>query len=175
MNILRLMIKKFPAFPKITSPTGVRAIVFESKEETGGVQACCDDGVITQSNGSTFWIPMDRYKVTSTPTEGAAVLTDRLNAIRKEILENRFDVSKMETTTLIQSQKKFTGCSPRKKGACKCKGGRCGKRCGCCKRRNGNMSCSSSCSCNGSCSSQICIAFLCFENNRTQKKSKKSG
>jgi len=137
---------------EFSSPTGVRAIVFELKEETGGILACCESGVITQSTGEVFWIPSDRYGVTASPTE-PAVLTDGLNTVRHDILNRKFDSEKKEKTTLIKAQKDFMGRSPRKRTACQCKGGRCGRRCGC--KRNRNAECSSSCSCNGNCNNGV--------------------
>lgn len=131
-----------------TTGTGVRAVVFDAKERTGGILACCESGIISQKNGHHYWIPSDRYGVTSLATEDA-VLTEALNKIRKQILDRTFDRAKVNKVTLVQAQKTFMGRSPRKKGSCNCKGGKCTHRCGC--RRNKNSMCSSTCSCSGNC------------------------
>ena len=131
----------------VSSPTGVRAVVFNTKEETGGIQVCSEGGVICQ-NGKLFWIPCDRYRVTSSADE-SAVLTDGLTKIRNDILEHKFNVAMEKKISLNQAQKQFTGRSPRKKCICHCRGGRCGNRCGC--RRKNNGKCSSACSCSGNC------------------------
>ena len=137
----------------VSPPTaGVRAVVFNTKEETGGIQVCSEGGIRCQ-NGKLFWIPCDRYRVTSSADQ-SAVLTDGLTTIRNEILQHTFNVATKKKISLNQAQKQFTGRSPRKKSVCHCRGGRCGNRCGCTRRRNNGNStriCSSACSCSGNC------------------------
>jgi hypothetical protein len=128
--------------------TGVRAVVFDVKAATGAILACCEIGVISQKNGHHFWVPSDRYGVTSASNENA-VLTDTLNNIRNLILETTFDPATQQRVTLVQAQKQFKGRSPSKRGSCRCKEGRCTRLCGC--KRNGRITCSSSCSCSGNC------------------------
>ena len=127
--------------------TGVRAVVYDVKNDTGGILACCEHGIISLDDNKDFWIPYDRYGVTSSPNADS-VLTDDLAPIREEVLKSSFDASKKPRITLVKAQKLFTNRSPRRKTGCRCKNGNCGPQCGC--RVKGP--CSSSCSCNGNCS-----------------------
>ena len=74
----------------VSHSTGIRAVVFRVKEGTGGILACSEHGIIHQSNKKDYWIPSDRYCVTSSP-DANAVLTDGLTSIRDEVLGNTFD------------------------------------------------------------------------------------
>ncbi len=130
-----------------SNATGVRAVVYDVKNGTGGILACCEHGIISLKDKKDFWIPVDRYGVTSSPAADS-VLTDDLVSIREEVLTSSFDVSKKPRITLAQAQKRFTNRSPRRKTCCRCKNGNCGAQCGC--REKGP--CSSGCSCNGNCS-----------------------
>ena len=136
-----------------SAPTGVRAVVFDTKEATGGILACSEYGVICQTGGAQYWISSDKYGVTSRSNEDS-VLTDGLKRIRDEVLGKTFDESKKTKLTLVQAQKRFTGRSPRRRAACRCEGGQCGNMCGC-RRKNPPVMCSSSCSCNGNCRQHI--------------------
>lgn len=132
-----------------TMASGVRAVVYDVKEETGGILACCEYGVIVHDNAD-YWIPSDRYGVTASPDD-TAVLTDGLMSIREEVLGKSFDPSAKERVTLSKAMKDFTGRSPRKRAACKCRG-RCSNSCGC---RRRNVVCSSSCGCGGNCRNPV--------------------
>lgn len=136
-----------------SAATGVRAVVFDTKEATGGILACSEFGVICLTSGAQYWIPSDRYGVTSQSGEDS-VLTDGLKTIRDEVLGETFDASKKTKLTLVQAQKHFTGLSPRKRAACRCKNGQCGPSCGC-RKATPPVMCSSSCSCNGNCRQHV--------------------
>ncbi|KAK1733577.1 hypothetical protein QTG54_015750 [Skeletonema marinoi] len=118
----------------VSHSTGIRAVVFRVKEGTGGILACSEHGIIHQSNKKDYWIPSDRYCVTSSP-DANAVLTDGLTSIRDEVLGNTFDPLRQSKVTLQQAHKLLTGNSPRRRAACRCQGGRCGGNCGCRKKK----------------------------------------
>lgn len=128
-----------------TMASGVRAVVYDVKEETKGILACSEYGIIVH-NDADYWIPSDRYGVTTSPDD-TAVLTDGLVSIRAEVLDKTFDPSTKDRITLSMAMKTFLGRSPKKRAVCKCRGN-CTNSCGC--RRKGVM-CSSSCGCGGNC------------------------
>ncbi len=43
---------------------GLLAIVYEMKEDTGGILVCCEHGVITHDGSrKDYWVPDDKYDV----------------------------------------------------------------------------------------------------------------
>ena len=69
---------------------GLIGIVCEVKP-TGGINVCCDQGIITHSGGAgVFWVPVDKYVVKAKPDEFCP-LTDELYAVRNFVLDGKFD------------------------------------------------------------------------------------
>ena len=135
----------------VTHAAGIRAVVYNVKENTGGILACCESGVVVQGQTKCdYWIPIERYRVTCRPDE-FGTSTDKLSEIRRQVLDKSFSPSTRPRVTLTEAHKYETGRSPKRRRACKCKDGKYTGRCGCV---SNNLLCSSSCSCGGNCSNQ---------------------
>ena len=103
-------------------PSGVIAVVFDVKKQSGGVRVVCEHGVIGSGHGGKqqYWAPHGTWREKS---ENLTVST-RLKEIREEVNAGSFNEE--------EHKNHF-----------------CGGNCGC--RRN-NRFCTSSCHCGGNCS-----------------------
>ena len=131
---------------------GLLAIIYDVKPETGGVLVCCEHGVITHTGTKgDYWVPWDKYFVQAKKDEFIPLPTD-LQTIRDMILSGKFQETSADCPRISYSkyhQISINAKSPPKKTiGCKCRGGKCGKQCGCRKKQ---ASCTSGCSCNGNC------------------------
>ena len=131
---------------------GLLAIIYDVKPETGGVLVCCEHGVITHTGTKgDYWVPWDKYFVQAKKDEFIPLPTD-LQTIRNMILSGKFQETSADCPRISYSkyhQISINAISPPKKTkGCKCRGGNCGKQCGCRKKQ---ASCISGCSCNGNC------------------------
>ena len=117
---------------------GLIGVVFEVKP-TGGIKVCCDHGIITHSGGpGVYWVPVDKYVVKARPDEYIP-LPDKLDTVRNLVLEGRFNKKHFPTISYGMLHKiNISAASPAKKApGCKCKKGKCGKSCGCRKKKLG--------------------------------------
>lgn len=138
--------------PRVASHArGVTAVVVAcSNKGAGGIIACTSKGIIV--NGTTrneWWIAADGYRYMSSPDMLYSGLSPDLLIIQKAIIDGSFDRETHPKCTLGEAHQQTVGASsPCKRGDCKCKNGRCTKRCGCWKNK---ISCASTCSCSGTC------------------------
>jgi hypothetical protein len=118
-------------------------IVYEAKQETGGILVCCEHGVITH-DGSC-----DKYKIVA-PRDATIPIPPELQAIPDIVLAGEYKPEKQKRILYSKLHEKQLGStSPVKRGkGCKCKNGKCTKICRC--KRRGNW-CHRGCSCNGNC------------------------
>ena len=125
---------------------GTLGVVFDCKE-TGGVRICTQWGVITMGlSQNDYWIPRNRYVVRFRPDEDA-VIDNELQTLKDQVLEGNFVEGSHSHITLQEYHRNLVGIPPQGRRNCRCKDGRCSRRCGCWNK----MPCSSSCSCNGEC------------------------
>ena len=114
------------------------------KEETGGVNVVCEQGIITTGNGrNVYYIPSDRYRV----NKDNSVLPKKLQEIRNDIVANKFDQSAHGRVTLQQAHSMMIG-ETDVNHKCSCCKKKCTARCGCMRR---GMPCNSGCGCSGNC------------------------
>jgi hypothetical protein len=129
---------------------GLMAIVYDVKENTGGIMVCCDHGVITHSGTKAdYYVPFGKYTIVASKDEGIPLPSD-LQDVRQLVLSGNF---KPETCPRISYHKLHEICinatSPIKRNkGCHCRGGVCRKGCGCKKK---GVTCHSGCSCLGNC------------------------
>jgi len=128
---------------------GLLAIVYEMKENTGGILVCCEHGVITDDGSrKDYWVPYDKYDVKAR-AQDTCPIEEALQSIHNLVLEGRYNLDRSTKNLYSKYHEQEIGSvSPVKKGkGCSCKKG-CGKNCGCKKK---GMRCHSGCFCNGNC------------------------
>ncbi len=128
---------------------GLLAVIYDMKEGTGGILACCEHGVITHSGTKgDYWVPYNMYKVVTKRGDNIP-LTEAMLHLRVKVLmgqyvpedQKRISYAKLHDITIQAT-------SPAKRGkGCSCRKG-CKKSCGC--KKNG-YTCHSGCFCNGNC------------------------
>ena len=136
----------------VSHPRGIIGVVYQIKDVTGGVLVVTEHGILTNgtSKDKDFWIPSDRYQLKYKPNEMSNITT-ALEKIKTSILNQSFDCSTFHRISIQKAHQLIIGASsPCKKSGCKCKNGKCTRQCGCIRGKN-PRSCSSSCSCSGSC------------------------
>ena len=137
----------------VSHPRGIIGVVYQIKDVTGGVLVVTEHGILTNgtSKDTDFWIPSDRYQLKYKPNEMSNITT-ALEKVKTSILKNQsFDCSTFDRISIQKAHQLIIGASsPCKKSGCKCKNGKCTRQCGCIRGKN-PRSCSSSCSCSGSC------------------------
>ena len=133
-----------------THSQGIMGVVCKMSSN-GAVIVVSEHGVLANGRSkSDFWIPSDKYKVQYKATEYANI-SDELETIQREILDNTFGFNEAERVSLPKAHQLTVGASsPCRKGNCSCQRGNCTKRCGC-RSAIPPRACSSSCSCNGNC------------------------
>jgi hypothetical protein len=112
------------------------AIVYDAKE-TGGIMVCCEHGIVTHDGSvKDYWVPADKYRVAAKYDEDIP-LPEELREIRNLVLSDTFDRIGPPRISYNKLHEKMIGATspPIRKKGCGCKGGRCGKSCGC--KRNG--------------------------------------
>jgi len=130
---------------------GLMAIVYDVKENTGGILVCCEHGVITHSGTKAdYFVPFGKYTVVASKDDGIPLPSD-LQAVRQLVLSGNFEPKTCPRISYHKLHEKgINATSPikRTKG-CHCRGGLCRKGCGCKKK---GVTCHSGCSCLGNCS-----------------------
>ena len=114
---------------------GLLAIIYQAKE-TGGISVCCKHKVITHSGTKgDYWVPVDVYIVIAKADKDAP-LPSALQATRDQVLGDKFNPKNRPRISYAKHHElMIAASSPIKKGKrCKCKGGKCGKSCGCQKK-----------------------------------------
>ena len=129
-----------------------RAITYDVKPDTGGILVCCEHGVVTHTGTKAdYWVPWDKYIVQAKKDVSIPLPSD-LQTVRDMVLSGKFQETSADCPRISYSvyhQRSINAISPPKKTrGCKCRGGKCGKACGCRKKQ---FSCTSGCSCNGNC------------------------
>ncbi len=65
---------------------GLVGIVYEAKQETGGVLVCCEHGVISHDGSKgNYWVPYDKYKIVS-QRDATIPIPPELQAIRGMVM-----------------------------------------------------------------------------------------
>ena len=131
---------------------GLLAIIYDVKPDTGGILVCCEHGVVTHTGTKAdYWVPWDKYIVQAKKDVSIPLPSD-LQTVRDMVLSGKFQETSADCPRISYSvyhQSSINAISPPKKTrGCKCRGGKCGKACGCRKKQ---FSCTSACSCNGNC------------------------
>jgi hypothetical protein len=128
-------------------PSGVMAVVFDVKKQSGGVRVVCEHGVIGMGQGGKqqYWAPYGTWKEKS---ENLTV-SKELKSIREMVKAGNFNKDEHKTITLAKAQEAILGHKLNGRGMCRCKNHICGGRCGC---RRDNRFCTSACHCRRNCS-----------------------
>ena len=118
--------------------------------ETGSALVCCESGVVTHDGSKgDYWVPSDKFVVNAGAGELAAI-PKSLQDIRDAVVDGTYNYGAQPRISYSKLHAKVIGASsPCKRAMCSCKGGRCGKRCGCHKKK---IECNSACACSGNCS-----------------------
>jgi hypothetical protein len=70
---------------------GLLAIVYETKESTGGILVCCGHGVVTHDGSrKDYWVPYDRYDVKA-KVQDTCPIEEALQSVRNLVLEGRYN------------------------------------------------------------------------------------
>ena len=127
---------------------GLVVIVYKSNE-TGAALVCCESGVVTHDGSKKdYWVPSDKFVVSAGAGELAAI-PKSLQNIRDDVVNGTYDYGAQPRISYSKLHAQVIGASsPCKRAMCSCKGGVCGKRCGCHKK---NIMCNSACACSGNC------------------------
>mmetsp|Transcript_22079 Transcript_22079/g.37865 ORF Transcript_22079/g.37865 Transcript_22079/m.37865 type:complete len:365 (+) Transcript_22079:2548-3642(+) len=130
----------------ISHPHGTMGVMYDAKD-TGGIKVCSEWGTIAQGPSKKhYWIPMDRYRVVFGKDE-EAVISDKLEKIRNDIIAGTFDAGKHRSLTLQDTHRELVGETPKGKRKYRHKGA-CTIKCGC---WGNKRPCNSSCRCGGRC------------------------
>ncbi len=66
---------------------GLLAIVYEMKEDTGGILVCCEHGVITHDGSrKDYWVPYDKYDIKAR-AQDTCPIEEALQSVRNLVLE----------------------------------------------------------------------------------------
>lgn len=127
---------------------GLVVVVYKSNV-TGSALVCCESGVVTHDGSKgDYWVPSDKFIVSAGAGEMAAIPSS-LQKIRDAVVKGEYDYGAQPRISYSKLHAEVSGASsPCKKATCGCKGGICGNRCGC---RRKKMDCHSSCACSGNC------------------------
>ena len=128
---------------------GLLAIVYEMKEDTGGILVGCEHGVITHDDSrKDYWVPYDKYDVKSR-AQDTCPIEEALQSVRNLVLEGKYNSTDQRRISYSKYHELEIGSlSPVKKG----KGGSCKKGCrNNCECKKKCMRCHSGCVCNGNC------------------------
>jgi len=70
---------------------GLLAIVYEMKENTGGILVCCEHGVITDDGSrKDYWVPYDKYDVKARAQDKCPI-EEALLSVRNLVLEGKYN------------------------------------------------------------------------------------
>ena len=71
-------------------------IVYEAKQETGGVLVCCEHGVISHDGSKgNYWVPYDKYKIVA-QRDATIPIPPELQAIRNIVLSGEYKSEKQK-------------------------------------------------------------------------------
>jgi hypothetical protein len=128
---------------------GLVVIVYKLNE-TSSALVCCESGVVTHDGSKgDYWVPSDKFVVSAGAGELAAI-PKSLQNIRDAVVDGTYDYGAQLRISYSKLHAKIIGASsPCKRAMCSCKGGLCGNRCGCRKKK---IECNSACVCSGNCS-----------------------
>jgi len=128
------------------NPSGLLAVVFAVKKDSGGVRIVCEHGVIGMGRGGKqqYWAPYGTWKEKSENL----MVNETLQSLSKAIKKGSFNKKEHSTITLAKAQETTLGHKMNGRGQCRCKKQKCGAKCGC---RQNNRFCTSSCLCGGNC------------------------
>lgn len=105
---------------------------------------CCELGVITLTGTKAdYWVPWDEYIVQAKKDESIQ-LPAELQTVCDIVLSGKFQETSADCPRIsypVYHQRNINAISPPKKTkSCKCRGGKCGKGCGCRKKQASHTS-----------------------------------
>ena len=138
----------------VSHAIGIMGVIYELSKH-GGARVATVAGILSHGNRKMkWWIPSDQYVVKYRVGDEGNIPPE-LTRIREAIIAGNYNTNNSAPTCTIQQahQVLTDATSPCKVSRCNCKNGKCTVgRCGCIRKRS---KCSSACSCNGGCETNI--------------------
>jgi hypothetical protein len=118
-------------------------VVRKSTNGSNSVVVATSSGIISKLRGELIYFAPDKYVARPNAT-----LTDDLVRISDSVKRagEQYSIEHLPKVTMTVAHMEKYGGSSSGRGQCRCKGGKCGSRCGCLRNQR---PCSSSCSCSG--------------------------